>query len=149
MKSLDLKIDIASFLKHLSVEKRMAKNTILGYRRDLGSLERFISKQKANTIESATTTDIQDFISSDFKKGLSARTIQRKNSSIRAFFYFLKERKAIKNNPQLLTIEVPRIDAHPFGRSLKSRIKRVYDIFHKNNRPVLGICYGSQLLWSF
>ena len=52
------------------------------------------------------------------------------------------------NNPQLLTIEVPRIDAHPFGRSLKSRIKRIYDIFHKNNRPVLGICYGSQLLWS-
>ena len=37
---------IASFLKHLSVEKRLAKNTGISYERDLQSLEKFITEQK-------------------------------------------------------------------------------------------------------
>ena len=51
---------IASFLKHLSVEKRLAKNTGISYERDLQSLEKFITEQKNKTIETATGADVQD-----------------------------------------------------------------------------------------
>ena len=99
MKNSNPNCKIASFLKHLSVEKRLAKNTGISYERDLQSLEKFITEQKNKTIDTATGADVQDFIASDFKKGLSARTIQRKTSAIRAFFNFLQEREEIKVNP--------------------------------------------------
>ena len=147
MKSLNLKSSITSFLEYLSVEKRLAKNTILSYKRDLGSLERFISKQKAKTIESATTTDIQDFISSDFKRGLSARTIQRKASTIRAFFYFLKERKAIRNNPAR-NIRTPKtksnlprtIDPDQIARLLRNSGKTFFEIRDKTMLEIFYSC---------
>ena len=91
---------ITSFLKHLSVEKRLAKNTGISYERDLQSLEKFITEHKNKTIDTATGADVQDFIASDFKKGLSARTIQRKMSAIKAFFNFLQERKEIRLTQQ-------------------------------------------------
>ena len=99
MKNSSPNVTIASFLKHLSVEKRLAKNTRLSYKRDLESLKKFISEQKNKTVETATGADVQDFIAFDFRRGLSARTIQRKTSAIRAFFDFLQEREKIKVNP--------------------------------------------------
>ena len=147
MKSLTLKSNITSFLEYLVVEKRLAKNTILSYRRDLGSLEKFISKQKAKIIESATSTDIQDFISSDFETGLSARTIQRKVSSIRAFFNFLKERKAIKDNPAK-NIRTPRsksylprtIDPDQITRLLRNSGKTFFEIRDKTMLEIFYSC---------
>ena len=147
MKNLNLKFNINSFVEYLSVEKRLAKNTILSYKRDLGSLERFISKQKAKTIESATSTDIQDFISSDFKTGLSARTIQRKVSSIRAFFCYLKERKAIKNNPAK-NIRTPKtksnlprtIDPDQIPRLLKNSGRTFFEIRDKTMLEIFYSC---------
>ena len=99
MNSYSTKIKITSFLRHLSVEKRLARNTILSYGRDLESLKGFITEQKNKTIEATTSPDLQDFIASDFKKGLSARTIRRKASAIIAFFDFLQERQEIKVSP--------------------------------------------------
>jgi len=147
MKSLNLKSNITSFLEYLFVEKRLAKNTILSYGRDLGSLERFISKQKAKTIEAATATDIQDFISSDFETGLSARTIQRKVSSIRAFFYFLKERKAIEDNPAK-NLRTPRtnsylprtIDPDQITRLLRNSGKTFFEIRDKTMLEIFYSC---------
>ena len=147
MKSLNLKVNINSFLEYLFVEKRLAKNTILSYKRDLKSLERFVSKQKEKTIESTTSTDIQDFISSDFKTGLSARTIQRKVSSIRAFFYFLKERRAISNNPAK-NIRTPKtksylpstIDPDQITRLLRNSGKTFFEIRDKTMLEIFYSC---------
>ena len=99
MKSFSTGTKISSFLQHLSVERRLSRNTVLSYGRDLKSLEKFITEQKNRTLETSTGADVKDFVASDFKKGLSARTIQRKTSAIRAFFDFLEEIEEIKVNP--------------------------------------------------
>ena len=77
---------IASFLKHLSVEKRLAKNTGISYERDLQSLEKFITEQKNKTIETTTGADVQDFIASDFKKGLVGPNYPEKNVGNKSIF---------------------------------------------------------------
>ena len=51
------------------------------------------------------------------------------------------------NNPDLKTVELPRIRIDPFGRSFYDRIKRIIDLFQ--DKKILGICYGSQLLWHY
>ena len=51
------------------------------------------------------------------------------------------------NNPDLKTVELPRIRIDPFGRSFYDRIKRIIDLFQ--DKKILSICYGSQLLWHY
>ena len=147
MKSLNPKTNITAFLEYLSIEKRLAKNTILSYERDLGSLEKFITKQKVKTVESATGTDIQDFIAYDFKAGLSPRTIQRKASSIRSFFHFLQKREAIKISPAK-NIRVPKtrsnlprtIDPDQISKLLETSGKTFIEIRDKTMLEVFYSC---------
>ena len=147
MKNSNPNCKIASFLKHLSVEKRLAKNTGISYERDLQSLEKFITEQKNKTIETATGADVQDFIASDFKKGLSARTIQRKTSAIRAFFNFLQEREEIKVNPAKdirppkTKSNLPRtIDPDQITRILKDSGKTFLEVRDKAMLEVFYSC---------
>ena len=53
------------------------------------------------------------------------------------------------SNPDMRTIEIPRINMVPFGKSMYGRIERVIDLFQGKGKKILGICYGSQLLWHY
>ena len=147
MKSLNPNSHIALFLRYLSIEKRLAKNTILSYERDLKSLDKFITKQKTKTVEHATGADIQDFISADFQKGLSARTVQREISSIRAFFEFLQESGERKVNPAK-TIRSPKtksslprtIDPDQITRLFKEPGKTFLEVRDKTMLEVFYSC---------
>lgn len=147
MKNSSPNVTIASFLTHLSVEKRLAKNTRLSYKRDLESLKKFISEQKNKTVETATGADVQDFIAFDFRKGLSARTIQRKSSAIRAFFDFLQERGKTKVNPAK-NIKPPKtksnlpktIDPDQITRILKGSGKNFLEVRDKAMLEVFYSC---------
>ena len=147
MKNCNPNCKIASFLKHLSVEKRLAKNTVISYQRDLQSVKKFITDQKNKTLETATGADVQDFIVSDFKKGLSARTIQRRTSAIRAFFNFLQEREEIKFNPAKdlrppkTKSNLPRtIDPDQITRILKDSGKTFLEVRDKAMLEVFYSC---------
>ena len=147
MKNANPNGKITLFLKHLSVEKRLAKNTGISYERDLQSLEKFITEQKNKTIDTTNGADVQDFIASDFKKGLSARTIQRKTSAIRAFFNFLQEREEIKVNPAKnirppkTKSNLPRtIDPDQITRILKGSSKTFLEVRDKAMLEVFYSC---------
>ena len=53
------------------------------------------------------------------------------------------------SNPDVRTIEIPRINIVPFGKSIYGRIERVIDLFQSKGKKIFGICYGSQLLWHY
>ena len=149
MKSFSPRTKISSFLKHLSVEKRLAKNTVLSYQRDLKSLEKFITEQKNRTLETSTGADVKDFVASDFKKGLSARTIQRKTSAIRAFFDFLEEIEEIKVNPAKnirspkTKSNLPRtIDPDQITKILKGSSNTVFEV---RDKAMLELFYSCGL----
>ena len=149
MKSFSPRTKISSFLQHLSVERRLSRNTVLSYGRDLKSLEKFITEQKNRTLETSTGADVKDFVASDFKKGLSARTIQRKTSAIRAFFDFLEEIEEIKVNPAK-NIRSPKnksnlprtIDPDQITKILKGSSNTVFEV---RDKAMLELFYSCGL----
>ena len=149
MKSFSTGTKISSFLQHLSVERRLSRNTVLSYGRDLKSLEKFITEQKNRTLETSTGADVKDFVASDFKKGLSARTIQRKTSAIRAFFDFLEEIEEIKVNPAKnirspkTKSNLPRtIDPDQITKILKGSSNTVFEV---RDKAMLELFYSCGL----
>ncbi len=85
------------FLEYLSVEKGLSRNTILAYDRDLQKLFLFFEKEKL-LWKVAQEDHLIKFIHHQSRAGLSARSIARLVSSIRAFYRFLVLDGALKSN---------------------------------------------------
>ena len=85
-----------SFTTFLLTEKRVSKNTFLAYRRDIEQLLNFF-KDKKLTIKSCNQNDIKKFLKKLKDLGVSAKTLSRKISCLKAFFNFLSDRFKIPN----------------------------------------------------
>ncbi len=84
------------FTTFLLTEKRVSKNTFLAYRRDIEQLLNFF-KDKKLTIKSCNQNDIKKFLKKLKDLGVSAKTLSRKISCLKAFFNFLSDRFKIPN----------------------------------------------------
>lgn len=84
-------------------------NTIRSYIYDLRQLEQFFGYQKKDFVES-TVKDLRNYIHALFDAGLSSRSINRKISSLKAFYRYLLHKKRIDLNPasELESLKVGR-----------------------------------------
>lgn len=96
-----LQVDIDSFLTHLSDERQLSEHTVKGYRRDLSSLGDYLTKQDVGAWEDVAAHQLRSFISAGHRQGRSGRTLQRRLSAIRTFFYFLSREGRVKTNPAM------------------------------------------------
>ena len=89
-----------SFLDYLRFEKRYSDNTILSYRTDLEQFEVFFS-QKAGGSDpiSADGRLIRSWVIHLMESGQSARTVNRKISTLKSFYKFLMRQQHILKNP--------------------------------------------------
>lgn len=99
---------IDSFLDYLSVERALAKNTILAYRQDLNIYLNFISKRGIEILSKVTKTDIVDFMFSQKDSGVSPTSISRRLAAIRMFHRFLARERILKSDPTTL-IDSPKL----------------------------------------
>ncbi|MFA5093050.1 MAG: site-specific tyrosine recombinase XerD [Candidatus Omnitrophota bacterium] len=99
---------IDSFLDYLSVERALAKNTILAYRQDLNIYLDFMTKRGINALSKVSRNDIVEFMHSEKDKGVSPTSISRRLAAIRMFHRFLSRERVLKNDPTTL-IESPRL----------------------------------------
>jgi len=97
---------IRTFLNCLRVEKGLAENTILAYRRDIIKFAAFCAERKlgAKDIQRA---DVVDFLASLYRGGLDSRSVARHLVTIRHFFRFALLEGYITDDPAA-TIESPR-----------------------------------------
>jgi integrase/recombinase XerD len=102
---------ILEFLNYVRVEKGLASNTLLSYRRDLVGFARYLRGAKKH-LESVTRDDIRNFFASLYARGLSARSVARHLVSVRNLFRFLLEAGKIQVDP------TAEIDAPQLGHSL-------------------------------
>lgn len=86
------------FLEYLSVEKGLSQNTIAAYAQDLKKLFLYFKKEKISWVK-AQEEDIVKFIHQQSRSGLSARTLARLISSLKAFFKFLMLDGTLKKDP--------------------------------------------------
>ena len=88
-----------NFLHHLETEKRFSANTVLSYRKDLESLEKYCLDQKITAWQNLKTHHLRTYTAKIFSRGLGPRSIQRRLSGIRSFMNYLLREGLIKSNP--------------------------------------------------
>jgi len=99
---------IDTFLNYLSVERGLARNTIISYREDLNSYMDFIARQKINALSKITKNDIINFMLSQKDKGVSVNSVARRLAAVRMFHRFLTRERILKNDPTVL-IDSPKL----------------------------------------
>ncbi|MHB8155197.1 MAG: site-specific tyrosine recombinase XerD [Candidatus Omnitrophota bacterium] len=99
---------IDSFLDYLSVERALAKNTILAYRADLNLYLDFIDQRGIVVLSKATKNDIVEFMLFQKAQGVSPVSISRRLAAIRMFHRFLARERVLKNDPTTL-IDSPKL----------------------------------------
>src|SRR5215210_4598393 len=71
---------VRDYLAYLQVEKGLAANSLVSYRRDLSRLEQCASRNNKR-IEDLTRADLRAWIASLSKEGLAPRSISRATSA--------------------------------------------------------------------
>jgi integrase/recombinase XerD len=99
---------IDSFLDYLSVERALAKNTIVAYRADLNLYLDFIEKRGVTLLSKSDKNDIVEFMLSQKDQGVSPRSISRRLAAIRMFHRFLARKRVLKSDPTAL-IDSPKL----------------------------------------
>jgi integrase/recombinase XerD len=81
---------IDSYLRHLTVERGMSKNTLAAYRRDLDRYEHFLTERGIDSVEAIAELTVNDFgIALTAKWGLAATSVARVLSGVRGFHRYL------------------------------------------------------------
>ncbi|MEO5629089.1 MAG: tyrosine recombinase XerC [Thermomonas sp.] len=89
---------IEEFLSHLAVERRSSPHTLDAYRRDLCVLMQWTDAQSRELLE-LKADDLRLFVASEHRRGLSAKSLQRRLSACRSFYGWLLRDGRIKANP--------------------------------------------------
>jgi len=99
---------IDSFLDYLSVERALAKNTILAYRADLNIYLDFIAQRGITVLSKSTKNDIVEFMLLQKTQGIQPVSIARRLAAIRMFHRFLARERVLKSDPTTL-IDSPKL----------------------------------------
>lgn len=88
------------FLDYIAYEKRFSQNTINAYRSDLEQFSAFLSSQyDISDIKSADHQVVRSWVVTLMDQGHSARTVNRKITTLKTFFKFLLKEGEISENP--------------------------------------------------
>ena len=99
--------EIVAFLAYITVEKGLAANTALAYRRDLKKFSDGLSKQ-GRSVPQATREEIREFLAGLYRQHLSARAVARHLASLRGLYQFLVREGRCDHDPTS-EIDPPRL----------------------------------------
>ena len=100
---------IQPFLNYIKFEKRYSQHTLAAYQRDLREFGEFLIKDfEAPALNTVTSGIIRSWMAELKEKGNSAKSINRKISTLKSFFLFLMKQKEIEQTP-LATVVTPKI----------------------------------------
>lgn len=97
------------FIEYLQRERRMSKNTLEAYKRDVQEFVSFEGSRGMTDLLETSSTEIVAFLHNLKISGKSAATVNRKLASIRAFFNFLMNSGLVSSNPTV-DIKSPKIE---------------------------------------
>lgn len=101
---------LKDFIHFLIVEKGLAKNTIVAYKRDLNSyIHYLINVESIVQLNDVERIHIVHFLGFLKEQGKSSKTVARHIASVRAFHQFLLRDKVTDHDPSVL-IETPKME---------------------------------------
>ena len=75
-----------SFLRYIRYEKNLSTHTVLSYKNDLFQFKEFLETIAPGCeLQQVTPEQVREWIAALSEDGMSARTVSRKISSLRAF----------------------------------------------------------------
>ncbi len=90
---------IAPFLAHLAHERRLSRNTLTSYGRDLERIAARLSQTDARPIDALDEQDVRRYVAWRHRNGASGRTLQRELSSLRSLYRWLLREGRAQSNP--------------------------------------------------
>jgi integrase/recombinase XerC len=96
------------FINYITYQKRFSPHTITSYANDLDQFDIYFSDLYACSVEEANEIMIRSWVMYAFDKGLAAKTINRKISTLKSFFRYLQTYEGYEKNPAA-HVPVPRI----------------------------------------
>lgn len=103
-----IKEQIDEFLNYLAVERGLAQNTLLAYRRDLLKYAAFLKKKKVQDAAQVSRKLVTDFMYDQKEKDLSTNSICRALAAIKTFHRFLVRERLADEDPTNL-VETPKL----------------------------------------
>jgi len=140
---------IDRFIRHLEYERRLSPLTCKNYRRDLETLLAFMKQSGIDGWGKLDDGYVRAYSAACFRKGLSARSLQRRLSAARTFFRYLMREKLVSKNP-VTSVSAPKSSKRLPGNLDADRMARLLDIpgdgaIVDRDRAMLELLYSSGL----
>ncbi len=156
MKTLAQLVD--DYLRHLSIERGLSKNTIAAYRRDLNSYLGYLEKQRVHDASSITESEITGYLTAISESGiLSANSVARMLAGVRGLHRFwlfesitdgdpssmVKPPKLPKRLPKAITISEIEKLIEASGPDPKKLEDGEPDLARVRDRAILELLYAT------
>jgi integrase/recombinase XerC len=140
---------LANFFTHLATERRLSAHTLSGYRFDLTTLQSYCTKYGIEGWQQLDAQHLRMYAAGEYRRGIGARSIQRRLSAARTFFNFLLREGELKNNPAI-GVQAPKaskrlpatLDADQMQKLLEFRADASLD---KRDKAIMELFYSSGL----
>lgn len=140
---------IPRFLAHLSNERRLSRHTDTNYKRDIDRFVAFCTRSGVRDWSGVDSQHVRMFAAAEFRRGASARTIQRRLSALRSFFNFLIRESVLRANPAV-DVQAPKakkrlpvtLDVDQMSRLLSFRSDETLDV---RDKAIMELFYSSGL----
>jgi integrase/recombinase XerD len=104
-----MKVLIEVFSGYLTQTRKLSKNTVESYLRDLKIFGQYLVENRITTYEEASSIDLLTYTIDLKKKNMANATISRKIASLRTFYGFLHQNGYITHNPSV-ELEAPKAE---------------------------------------
>lgn len=101
---------IEKFLQYIKYEKAYSSHTFVSYRCDMSQFAAFVEQQKGGfSPPEITANDIRAWVLSMMEQGVGARSVNRKLTTLRTFFHYMKKEGIVQNDP-MLKVRPPKME---------------------------------------
>jgi len=99
--------DLKNFLDFLRIERQVAENTVIAYQRDLERYLSILTEKSITQASQVSSQDIFSYLEILYELNLSASSVSRNLSAVRAFHHFMLSEDVSESDPTL-NITVPK-----------------------------------------
>jgi integrase/recombinase XerC len=140
---------IDRFVRHLRYERQLSPLTWRHYQREIEALRGYCDEQSLSRWADLDSEHLRSFTAAGYRRGLSARSLQRRLSATRTFFRFLRREKHLKSNPAE-DVRAPKAAKRLPGNIDADRMAKLLDIRGEGplvtrDRAILELLYSSGL----
>lgn len=139
----------SQFLDYLLLEKKYSAHTVNAYKADLTSFSKFIELEyDQKSLQEVNYSQIRSWIVSLVNSGLSNRSVNRKTSSLKAYYRFLLNVGEVEKNPlaahkALKTKKTIQIPFSPEEVEQVLNFEEPYDFTSSRNAAIVMMLYAT------